>query len=124
MFNFAVTVKDDEDTNEFIYDLIGGIIYAVANSKMLSLNFFPIIAQLGTVADRLAKICQWSPQLYKILKEGTQVVRQRYTNPEETSTWLRTVKDKKMGGNIRLFIGQFVHVPNNIYDGSELQAER
>lgn len=49
---------------------------------------------------------------------------QRYTNPEETTTWLRTIRDKTMGGRIRLFVGQFVEVPHNIYDGNDLQAER
>lgn len=124
LYNFAVTVKDDEESIDFMYRLLGGLIYAVSNSKMLSLNFYPILAELGTVADRLAKICGWSPKLYRIMKDGARPVDQRYTKPEETAIWLRTIRDKTMGGRVRLFVGQFVQIPNNIYDANELQAER
>ena len=107
-----------------MYRFLGGIIYSLANSKVLSLNFYPILGELGTVSDRLAKICRWSPNLYHIMKDGAHKVQQNLTKPEETTAWLRSINDKSMGGKVRLFVHQYVTVPDSVFDASELQEER
>ena len=107
-----------------MYRFLGGIIYSLANSKVFSLNFYPILGELGTVSDRLAKICKWSPQLYGLMKEGAHGVVNTYTKPEETTAWLRSITDKEMGGRVRLFVHQFVSVPDSVFDANVLQQER
>ena len=107
-----------------MYRLLGGIIYSLANSKVLSLNFYPILGEMGTVSDRLAKICRWSPNLYNIMKTGAKSDEQSLNRPEETTAWLRAINDKQMGGRVRLFVHQYVTVPDSVFDASELQQER
>ena len=124
VFNFAVTVKDDEDTIDFMYRLVGGMMYSIATTRTLSLNFYPMLGELGTVSERLAKICKWSPRLFEMIRTGARSVVQNFNKPEETTRWLRTINDKKMVGNLRLFINQFVTVPHGLFDAEIQQAER
>ena len=124
LFNFAVTVKDDLETYDFMYRLVGGIIYSVANSPMLSLNFYPVLGELGTVSERLVKICRWSTNLARIMKSGAAPMVQRLANREEVTNWLRSVKDKRLGANLRLFVHQFVTVPNEVFEQTESHDER
>ena len=124
MYNFAVTIKDDEDTIDFLYRLLGGMIYAIANTRSLSLNFYPMLGELGTVSERLAKICKWSPTLFEMIRSAAHPVLQSINRPAETTRWLYTIKDKKMGSNLRLFLHQFVTVPNGLFNPDENQEER
>ena len=107
-----------------MYRLVGGMMYSIANTRTLSLNFFPMLGELGTVSDRLAKICKWSPRLFEMIRTNAKSVIQNLNKPEETTRWLRTVKDKKMGGNLRLFVHPYVTVPNTVYDADFQQTER
>lgn len=107
-----------------MYRMLGGIIYSVATSKVFSLNFYPILGELGTVATRLSKICRWSPKLFELIKNNAKSVQQYYNRPEEITAWLRTVKDKTQGGNLRLFVHPFVTVPHGIYDVTQQEQER
>ena len=116
MFNFAVTVKDDEETHDFMYRLLGGMIFAIANSPALALNFYPMLGELGTVSERLAKTCHWSTTLFGIIQKSAHGFLQNLSNPEQTTAWLRTVTDKEMGARLRLFVHQFVTVPHTLYD--------
>ena len=125
IYNFALDVQEDEETTEFMYRLIGGLIYAVANSPVLALNFYPILGELGTVSDRLNKMCRkWSPTLFKILKENSKPVFQRLNNRDEIMEWYQTVDDPDMRANLRLFVHQFVPLPVSLIDESIHQPER
>ena len=108
-------MKDDAEVHEFMYRMIGGMIYSMADTPILSLNFYPILAELGTVSNRLAKLCKWSPKLFKILSLAAKPVNQRVNNPEEIQNWLRTVNDKEVGNVLRLFVHQFVTVPSSCF---------
>ena len=107
-----------------MHRLLGGLIYAVANSKHLSLNFYPILGELGKISDRLFKICKWSPTLYEILKNNAKAMTQRLTNEEEIQNWCRSIKDTDLGNNLRLFLHQFVPVPPETYDQDAFAEER
>ena len=124
VFNFAVTVKDDEDTIDFMYRLLGGMIYTLATSRSLAINFYPILGELGTVTERLKKMSKWSPRLCDMIQSGALPVLQNLNRPAEITRWLRTIKDKKMCGNLRLFVHQFVTVPHDLYDVDLQQEER
>ena len=124
VFNFAVTVKDDEDTIDFMYRLLGGMIYTIATSRSMALNFYPMLGELGTVSERLAKMSKWSPRLFEMIRTGAHPVLQNLNRPDEVTRWLRTVKNKKMGGVLRLFVHQFVSVPHDIFDAELQQEER
>ena len=102
-----------------MYRMIGGMIYSMADTPILSLNFYPILAELGTVSNRLAKLCKWSPKLFKLLSLAAKPVNQRLNNPEEIQNWLRTIQDKEIGNVLRLFMHQFVTVPNSCYHTDE-----
>ena len=117
-------VKDDQEVIDFMYRLLAGLIFAVANTGMMSLNFYPILGELGTVSQRLAKICKWSPKLFKIISDGAQVTTSTWNRPEEIQDWLSTITDKDMGGNLRLFIQPYVEVPTSIYDTKSQIEER
>ena len=116
--------KDDPEVIDFMYRLLAGLIFAVSNTKVLSLNFYPLLAELGIISERLFKLCKWSPRLYKIISEGAKVTTNSWNRPEEILDWLSTVEDKEMGGNLRLFINQFVPVPSNLYDSNKQKEER
>ena len=58
------------------------------------------------------------------MKDGAHGVQHSYTKPEETTTWLRSINDKEMGGRVRLFVHQFVTVPDSVFDANVLQQER
>ena len=107
-----------------MYRLLGGMVYSLANSKVLSLNFYPILGELGTVTDRLAKKCRWSKKLYNIMRGGAANDSIHLNRPEETTAWLRAINNKSMGGRLRLFVHQFVTVPDSVFDANELQQER
>ena len=107
-----------------MHHLLGGLIYAVANSPSLSLNFYPILGELGNISDRLAKLCKWSTTLYKILKENAKSLAPRYSNEDVIQDWCRSVKDTDLGNNLRLFVHQFVPVPPETYDQNMYQEER
>ena len=107
-----------------MYRLLAGLIFAISNTKMLSLNFYPILGELGSVSKRLAKICKWSPKLFKIISDGAQVTTSTWNRPEEVQDWMSTVKDKEMGGNLRLFVEPYVKVPTEIYDQKAQKEER
>ena len=124
VFNFAVTVKDDEETIDFMYRLLGGMIYTLATSRSLALLFYPIMGELGTVTERLAKHSKWSRKLLEMIQSGAHPVLQNLNRPSEITRWLRTIKDKKMCGNLRLFVHQFVTVPHDLYDADIQQEER
>ena len=124
LYNFAVEVKDDEDVIDYMHKLLGGLIYAVANSPHLSLNFYPILGELGNISERLSKICKWSSTLYKILKDNSKSMASRLANEEEIQTWCRTITDKDLGNNVRLFVHQFVPVPPEVYDRDAFKDER
>ena len=107
-----------------MYRLVGGLIYSVANSPMMSLNFYPILGELGSVSDRLSKICGWSKKLFKILKENSKPMIQRMNRPEEIQDWYRSIGDPDMIRNLRLFAHQFVPIPNNLWSSIEQVPER
>lgn len=104
--------------------MIGGMIYAMADSPILSLNFYPMMAEMGTVAKRLAKKCKWSPKLYKLLSTAAKSLLNRTENSEEIQNWLRTVQDKEMGNVLRLFVHQFVAMPSQCFDVNIHQEQR
>ena len=104
--------------------MIGGIIFSVATSKVLSLNFAPILGELGSVAVRLSKLCKWSPKLFELIQTNAASDQQYYNRPDEITAWLRTVKDKKLGGNLRLFVHPYVTVPHGVYDVTQQEQER
>ena len=107
-----------------MHRLLGGLIYAVANSKHLSLNFYPILAELGIMSERLFKQCAWSPKLFEILKNNCKPMHQRLTNEEEIQNWCRTIKDVDMGNNLRLFMHSFVPIPTEVFDENVQKEER
>lgn len=108
-----------------MYRLIGGLIYAVANSPVLALNFYPILGELGSVSERLNKMCRkWSPSLFKILKDNIKPTIQSLNNPEEVRDWYRTITDETMKANLRLLVHQYVPLPESHIDNSIHQAER
>ena len=107
-----------------MHRLLGGLIYAVANSKHLSLNFYPILGELGKISERLNQFCQWSPKLYEIMKQNSKPMIQRLTNEEVIQDWCRSVKDKELGNNLRLFVHYFVPVPPEVYDPNASPEER
>ena len=109
---------------DYMHKLLGGLIYAVANSPSLSLNFYPILGELGNISDRLAKICKWSATLYNILKENAKPMASRLANEEEIQNWCRTISDKELGNNVRMFVHQFVPVPPEVYDHNAFVEER
>ena len=109
---------------DFMHRLLGGVIYAVANSKRLALNFYPILGELGNITARLAKICQWSPTLVKIMQDNSKPMIQRLANEEVIQDWCRTITDQDMGNNLRLFVNQFVPVPPEIFDHEAYSEER
>ena len=119
-----MAVKDDDDVIDYMHRLLGGLIYAVANSKHLALNFYPILGELGNISARLAKMCKWSPTLFKIMQDNSKPTGQNLTNEEEIQNWCRTITDTDMGNNVRLFVHQFVSVPSNIYDSAAFLKER
>ena len=110
LYNFAVTIKDDIEVYDYMYRMIGGMIYAMADSPILSLNFYPVLAELGSVSKRLAKKCKWSPKLYKIISTAAKPMIQKANNAEEIQNWLRTIKDAELGNVLRLFVHQFVTI--------------
>ena len=124
LFNYAVTIKDDQTTYDFLYRFVGGLIYAVANTPALSLNFYPIMGELGGLSDHLHKKCNWSEALFKILKQNSTVMSSRLNVPEEIQDWYRTIGDDEMLRNLRLFVHQFVPMPNNLWSSNELIDER
>ena len=107
-----------------MYRLLGGLIFAVANTASLSLNFYPILGELGSVSDRLSKMCGWSPNLFKILKEHAQPMAPSLNNPEEIQDWYRSIGDDEMIRNLRLFTHQFVPIPANLFSSIEQKVER
>ena len=117
-------IKDDPEVIDFMYRLLAGLIFAIANTKVISLNFYPILGELGSVSLRLKKMCKWSPTLFETIMKGAQVVTTSWNRPEEIQDWLSTIDDKEMGGNLRLFVHQFVPVPSNVYDRDTQQEER
>lgn len=119
-----VDAKDDEEVIDFMYRLVAGIIFAVANTAPMALNFYPILGELGSVSIRLAKICHWSPKLFELVQEGVQTTTQRWNAEDQLLDWMKTVKNTDIGGNLRLFVHQFVNVPGNIYDGTAQKDER
>ena len=108
-----------------MYRLICGLIYAVANSPVLALNFYPILGELGSVSERLNKMCRkWSPELFKILKTNIKPTFQNLNNKDEVSDWYRTVTDEDMKANLRLLVHQYVPLPESHIDASIHHAER
>ena len=108
-----------------MYRLICGLIYAVANSPVLALNFYPILGELGSVSDRLNKMCRkWSPSLFKILRENAKPVIQRINNKEEVMEWYQTVTDEDMRANLRFFTHQYCPLPASHIDPNIHKAER
>ena len=124
LYNFAVTIKDDIEVLDFMYRLIGGMIYSMADTPILSLNFYPMLAELGSVSKRLAKKCKWTPKLFKIISSAAKPVIQRANNAEEIQNWLRTVNDAELGRVLRLFVHPFVTVPSKCFDTSQDQELR
>ena len=124
LYNFAVEVKDDEDVIDYMHKLLGGLIYAVANSKHLALNFYPILGELGNISTRLSKICKWSPTLFKIMQDNCKPSTNRFSNEEEIQNWCRTITDTDMGNNVRLFVQPFVPVPAEIFEQGAFVKER
>ena len=107
-----------------MYRLLGGMIYTFATSRSLALNFYPIMGELGTVGERMAKMGKWSVRLFEMIQSGAHPVLQNLNRPAEVTRWLRTIKDKKMCGNLRLFVHQFVTVPHDLYNAEIQQEER
>ena len=107
-----------------MYRLLGGLIYAVANTASLALNFYPILGELGSVTDRMSKMCGWSNNLYEIMKENSKPMANRLNNAEEIQDWYRSIGDEDMMRNIRLFVHQYVPIPSSLYSSIEQQAER
>ena len=107
-----------------MYRLIGGMIYSMADTPILSLNFYPMLAELGSVSKRLAKKCKWNPKLFRIISTAAKPVIQRANNAEEFQNWLRTIEDAELGRVIRLFVHQFVTVPSRCFDTSQDQELR
>ena len=58
------------------------------------------------------------------MKDGAHKVVQNLNKPEETTAWLRSIRDKKMGGRLRLYVHQFVTVPDSVFDANDFQRER
>ena len=111
LYNFIITVKEDPDVVDFMYKLLGGLIYAVANAPVISLNYYPMLGELGSVSQRLAKVCGWSPTLFKIFQDASKPMANRMYDPLEIQSWLNTVKDKDMANNLRLMLNHFVKLP-------------
>ena len=124
LYNFMTEVKDDQEVIDFMYRLLAGLIYALVNTPRLALNFYPILGELGTVSDRLGKICGWSKSLFATIKDGAKPMQQSWNNPDEIIDWLNTIQDKKIGGYLRLFIQPYVAVPHSVFDPNLLQEER
>ena len=107
-----------------MYRLLGGLIYAVANTATFALNFYPILGELGVVSDHLNILCGWSKNLYKILKENSKSMATRLNNPEEIQDWYRSIGDDEMLRNLRLFMHQYVPIPSNLHSSIEQTPER
>ena len=106
-----------------MHRLLGGLIFAVANSPVLALNFYPLLGELGSVTTRLAKMCKWSTILTKMLQDNCKPMIQTINHPDKIYDWLDTVEDKVMATHLRLFIHQFVPVPANFHDPNILKQE-
>ena len=91
---------------------------------MLSLNFYPILGELGSLSDRLYKMCGWSAALFKILKDNAKAMANSLNNPQEIQSWYRTIEDDEMLRNLRLFAHQFVPMPTNLWSSNEQIGER
>ena len=48
----------------------------------------------------------------------------RLANEEEIQNWCRTISDKELGNNVRMFVHQFVPVPPEVYDHNAFVEER
>ena len=103
---------------------MGGLIFAVANTPLLSLNFYPILGELGSLSERLFKRCGWSDALFKILKQNSKAMDQRLNQPEEIQDWYRSIGDEEMLRNVRLFVHQYVPMPPNLWSSIEHVEER
>ena len=62
MFNFLLNVKDDPEAYKFMYDFVASITYAVCQAPVLSLQFFPILGELGSLSDKLNNLLKWNPK--------------------------------------------------------------
>ena len=76
------------------------------------------------MSKRLSKICHWSSNLFKTIQTNAVPDIQNWNNSAMIRQWLDTVEDKDMGANIRLFVHQFVPVPEKIFNVEHRQQER
>lgn len=107
-----------------MYRLMGGIIYSIASTPVLAINFYPILGELGTVTNRLEKLCNWSPTLVGILRDNSKSLTNKFNVPDQIRTWMTKVSDPELLANLRLFPHQFVSVPTELIDPEQHKAER
>lgn len=126
MFNFLVVTKDDPEAYEFMYDFCASVLYAIQDAPMLSLQFFPMLGQFGSLSEKLNNKLKWHPKLYGIIHESSKVVN-NMIHRETLDYWhlaLRKMKETAVGANVKLLTSEFYKVPPEIYGNAILPWQK
>ena len=53
IYNFLINVKEDPEAYAFMYEFVGAVIYSTQNAPILSLQFYPLLAEMGSLSGTL-----------------------------------------------------------------------
>ena len=58
------------------------------------------------------------------MQDNSKPTTNRFSNEEEIQNWCRTIADRDMGNNVRLFVQSFIPVPTEVFDQDAFVKER
>ena len=122
-----MNVKDDEDAYLFMYEFVASILYSLENAPVLSLQFYPMLGELGQLSDKLNNQKKWNPKLFGILREASRNMIQTMFDKSTMDGWYKEVKrahDKKFGANVKLMTSEVYQVDPTVYGDKVLPWQK